>query len=153
VLGNWQVNNVFLARSGLPFTVTVDGDIANTGNTSFLGYETANVIGNPNAIAHRTAAQFFNTAAYAAPPQFTFGTSGRNSLRTAGYWNLDTSVFRQFPFGEKCRLEIRGEAFNLFNHPVLGTPNADFSNQQNFGTVTSTASTQRQLQLAAKFIF
>jgi len=153
VLGNWQVNNVFLARSGLPFTVTVDGDIANTGNTSFLGYETANVIGNPNAISHRTAAQFFNTAAYAAPPQFTFGTSGRNSLRTAGYWNLDTSVFRQFPFGEKCRLEIRGEAFNLFNHPVLGTPNADFSNQQNFGTVTSTASTQRQLQLAAKFIF
>ena len=153
VLGNWQLNNILLARSGVPFTVTVDGDIANTGNTSFLGYETANVIGDPNAIAHRSAAEYFNTAAYAAPPQFTFGTSGRNSLRTAGYWDLDTSLFRQFPFGERYKLEFRGEGFNLLNHPVLGSPNADFSNQQNFGTVTSTASTQRELQLAVKFIF
>lgn len=48
---------------------------------------------------------------------------------------------------------IRVEGFNLLNHPVLGYPNADFSNAQNFGTVTTTASTQRQLQLAAKFIF
>ena len=153
VLGNWQLNNILLARSGLPFTVTVDGDIANTGNTSFLGYETANVIGNPNAITKRTAGEYFNTAAYAAPPQYTFGTSGRNSLRTEGYWDLDTSLFRQFPFGEKYRMEFRGEGFNLLNHPVLGYPNADFSNQQNFGTVTTTASTQRQLQLAVKFIF
>ena len=153
VLGNWQLNNILLARSGLPFTVTVDGDIANTGNTSFLGYETANVIGDPNAVAHRSAAEYFNTAAYAAPPQFTFGTSGRNSLRTQGYWDLDTSLFRQFPFGERYKLEFRGEGFNILNHPVLGYPNADFSNQQNFGTVTSTASTQRQLQLAVKFIF
>jgi hypothetical protein len=153
ILGNWQLNNIFLARSGVPFTVTVDGDIANTGNVGGLGNETANLIGNPNAIAQRSAAEYFNTAAYAAPPQYTYGTSGRNSLRTAGYWNLDTSLFRLFPFGERYKLELRGEAFNLLNHPVLGYPNADLSNAQNFGTVTTTASTQRQLQLAAKFIF
>jgi Carboxypeptidase regulatory-like domain len=153
LLGNWQLNNIFLARSGLPFTVTVDGDIANTGNVGGLGNETANLIGNPNAIARRSAAEYFNTAAYAAPPQFTYGTSGRNSLRTAGYWDLDTSLFRQFPFGESYRVEIRAEAFNLFNHPVLGFPNADFSNRQNFGTVTTTASTPRQVQLAVRFVF
>lgn len=153
ILGNWQLNNIFLARSGVPFTVTVDGDIANTGNVGGLGNETANLIGNPNAIAKRTAAEYFNTAAYAAPPQYTFGTSGRNSLRTAGYWDLDTSLFRLFPFGERYKLELRGEGFNILNHPVLGYPNADLSNAQNFGTVTTTASTQRQLQLAAKFIF
>jgi hypothetical protein len=99
------------------------------------------------------AAEYFNTAAYAAPPQYTFGTSGRHSLRTAGYWDLDTSLFRLFPFGERYKLELRGEGFNILNHPVLGYPKADLSNAQNFGTVTSTASTQRQLQLAAKFIF
>lgn len=152
-LGNWKLNNIFLARSGVPFSVSVDGDIANTGNTGGLGNETADVIGDPNAIAHRTAAEFFNTAAYAAPPQYTFGTSGRDSLRTQGYWDLDTWLIRQFPLGDKRYVEIGIQGFNLFNHPVLGYPNADFSNQQNFGTVTSTASTQREVQLSAKFIF
>jgi hypothetical protein len=99
---------------------TVDGDTANTGNTSFSGYETANVIGDPNAISKRTAAEYFNTAAYAAPPQFTFGTSGTNSLRTQGYWDLDTSFFRQLLFDERYKLEFRGEGFNLLNHPSSG---------------------------------
>lgn len=153
ILGNWKLNNLFLARSGLPFSVNVDGDIANTGNTGGLGNETANVIGNPSAISHRSAAEFFNTAAYAAPPQFTYGTSGRNSQRSQGYWDLDTWLVRQFPLGEKRYIETGIQGFNLLNHPVLGSPNADFSNQQNFGTVTNTASTQRQVQLSAKFIF
>jgi hypothetical protein len=150
ILGNWQLNNIFLARSGLPFTPSIGGDSANTGNAND-GYMTANVVGNPNDI-HRTANQFFNTAAYAAPPLYTFGTAGRNSLRSAGYWNLDTSLFRKFPFGERYLLELRGEAFNIFNHPTLDIPNARFGDT-NFGRVTGTASTARQLQMGAKFTF
>ena len=151
LLGNWQINNIFLARSGLPFTPNINGDSANTGNGN-NGYMTADVIGDPNKISKRTPAKYFNTAAYAAPLPFTFGSAGRNSLRSAGYWNLDTSLFRKFPFGERYQLEIRGEAFNIFNHPTLGTPDSNFSDA-NFGRVTSTASTERQLQLGAKFTF
>jgi len=150
VLGNWQLNNIFLGRSGLPFTPSIGGDSANTGNGN-SGYMTANLVGDPNNI-HRTAQQFFNTSAFAAPPIYTFGTAGRNSLRSAGFWNLDTSLFRKFPFGERYQLELRGEAFNVFNHPTLDIPNGRFGDAT-FGQVTGTASTARQLQMGAKFTF
>jgi hypothetical protein len=154
VLGNWQLNNIFTAHTGQPFTPIISSDIANTGNVGWAGYEHANLVGNPNAIAHRGPNEFFNTAAFAAPPAYTFGTAGRNSLRQQGAWNLDTSVFRQFPFwGEGRRIEIRGEAFNLFNNVVLGTPNHDLNNGAAFGTVNSTYNTSRELQLGAKVIF
>lgn len=152
VVGNWQLNNIFVARSGLPFTPLVSGDIANTGNGRT--YETLNVVGDPKKIAHRTAAQFFNTSAYVIPPGFTFGNATRDSLRSAGYWNLDTSLFRQFPLGgENRRLEFRAEAFNILNDVVLGTPVNNISTGKRFGTVNKTANTARQLQLGVKFIF
>jgi Carboxypeptidase regulatory-like domain len=156
VLGNWQLNNIFTTFSGQPFTPIISSDIANTGNVGWAGYEHANIVGNPNAISKRTPAEYFNTAAFVAPPAYTFGTASRNSLRQAPYWNLDASVFRQFPFwGEGRRIEFRGEAFNIFNHPVLGTPNNDLNNGTAFGTVNKTFSgnTSRELQLGAKVIF
>jgi hypothetical protein len=152
ILGNWQINNIFLAHSGTTFTPVISGDIANTGNGGT--YETLNVVGNPNYIAHRSAAKWFNTAAYAVPPGYTFGTATRNSLRSAGYWNLDTSLFRQFPLGgETRRLEFRAEAFNLLNNVVLGKPISNLNTGSQFGTVNTTANTSRELQLGMKFIF
>lgn len=152
VLGNWQLNNIFSARSGQPFTPYISSDIANTGNITSRGYEHANLIGNPH-LAKRTAAEWFNTAAYVTPPGFTFGTTPRNSLRSAPYWNLDTSVFREFPMGSDRHLEIRAEAFNLLNNVVFGVPTDDLNTGTKFGTISSTANGSRQLQLAAKFIF
>ena len=148
ILGNWQVNGIFTARSGQPYYITVDGDIANTGNT---GYEHANLVGNPH-LSNPTTAEWFNTAAFAIPATYTFGNEGRNILYSDSLWNLDLSMFRQFPIGERMHFELRGESFNLFNHPVYGVPNADISNAT-FGTVTSLANSPRQLQLAAKFVF
>ena len=150
VLGNWQINNIFNAHSGLPFTPVISSDVANTGNGGT--YETLDVVGNPNHI-HRSAGEWFNTAAYVTPPGFTYGTAGRNSLRTAPYWDLDTSVFRQFPIREGRYFEFRAEAFNLLNNVVLGTPNADLNSGASFGTINTTANTARQVQLAVKFIF
>lgn len=150
VLGNWQINNIFLARSGQPFTPYISSDIANTGNAN--DYETADVVGNPN-LAKRSAGEWFNTAAYTVPAGYTYGTAGRNSLRTQGYWNLDSSVFRLFPVGEGRQIEIRAEVFNLFNTPILGTPNADLNSGSSFGTINGTANTSREMQLGAKFIF
>jgi hypothetical protein len=152
VLGNWQVNGIFSARSGQPFTPCISTDIANTGNNPSRCYEHANLIGNSH-LDKRTAAEWFNTAAYATPPIYTYGTAPRNSLRTAPYWNLDASLFRQFPIGGDRRIEFRAEAFNVFNNVVLGIPAHDLNQGKRFGTVTSTANSARQLQLAAKFIF
>jgi hypothetical protein len=36
-------------------------------------------------------------------------------MRSAPYWDLDASIFKQFPVGETRRFEFRAEAFNLFN--------------------------------------
>lgn len=151
IVGNWQGNSIFTARSGLPFTPIISSDIANTGNTG--GYETLNVIGDPNKIAHRNQTEWFNTAAYTTPPAYTFGTASRNSLRSAGYWDLDSSLFRLFPIGEGRQFEFRAEAFNLLNNVVLGQPFNDLNDGAQFGTVNSTANTAREIQLALKFIF
>jgi hypothetical protein len=68
--------------------------------------------------------------------------------------NLDFSLFRQFPIRESKMIEIRGEAFNIFNHPVYGPPDTNFSDPS-FGVVSSLArgSTPRQIQLGLKLYF
>jgi hypothetical protein len=155
ILGNWQLNGIFLAHSGIPFMPQISSDIANTGNYSGAGneYETADLVGNPNQIRKRGTAEWFNTAAYAVPTLYTYGTTPRNSLRGPAYWNLDGSIFRQFPIGESRRFEFRAEAFNLLNNVDLGQPSNDLNSGAAFGTIDTTANTAREIQLVAKFIF
>jgi hypothetical protein len=149
VVGNWQINTITTARTGNVYNVTVNGDIANTGNNS--GYERANIVGNPSLPAP-TRLNYINTAAFAIPANYTFGTLGRNRLRGENYWNSDVSLFRQFPFLESRSIEFRAEAFNLVNHVILNTPSSNLSNA-NFGQVTSTANSSRTLQLGLKLLF
>jgi len=152
ILGNWQFNNVFLARSGAPYNVIVSGDVANTGNVGWANYERANLVGDPH-LDKPTWNEAINKAAFQIPVQYTFGDLGRNRLRTPGFWNLDTSLFRTFPIREGLRLEFRAEAFNIFNTVIYGFPNADMADTANFGKVLSTANSPRQLQLGAKIIW
>jgi Carboxypeptidase regulatory-like domain len=150
ILGNWQANSIFVARSGIPFTPMVTSDIANTGNSS---YEYADLVGNPHNIAHRGPAGWFNTAAYAIPAAYTYGTASRNSLTGPSYWDLDGSLFRQFPLGEGRRFEFRAEAFNLLNNVDLGQPGVDVDVPSTFGKIDTTENTAREIQLGGRFIF
>ncbi|MDQ6663102.1 MAG: hypothetical protein M3Z23_01760, partial [Acidobacteriota bacterium] len=151
VVGNWQVNTITTARTGNAFNVNVNGDIANTGNNS--GYERANLVyGQSINVANPTRQVYLNRAAFAVPPLYTFGTLGRNILRGENFWNMDASLFRQFPVFETRRIEFRAEAFNVVNNTILGTPSSNLSNL-NFGQVTGTANGSRTLQLGAKIIF
>jgi hypothetical protein len=95
---------------------------------------------------------WFNTAAFASPALYTFGNSGRNSLRANGFKNLDVSLFRDFPLGERRSLQFRAEAFNVTNTPTWGIPVNDLNNPT-LGSITSTRSTERQLQLSLKLYF
>jgi len=152
ILGNWQINNLFQAHSGIAFTPVISGDQANTGQAGWTAYEHLNKVGNPG-LSHKSAAEWFNTAAFATPTKGTFGDAGRNILRGPSYWNLDTSLFRIFPVGEGREFQFRAEAFNVLNHVDLGQPHNDISDITHFGKIDSIRSTARQLQLAAKFIF
>jgi hypothetical protein len=133
IIGGWQVNTIVQAHSGLPYSISADGDIANTGDT---GYERAELVGNPN-LSNRSAQEWFNTAAFAIPATYTYGNSGRNILRGPAFWNMDASLFRRFPFMEGKAFEFRAEAFNLPNTVILGQPGSDLTGA-NFGVITST---------------
>ncbi len=153
VLGNWQITGIATLESGRVYTVEDAGDIANTGNFNFVGagYERPNLVGNPKP-QHQTPSQWINPAAFTTPAQYTFGNTARNSLRTEPYKSLDASIFREFPVAESLKLQLRMDALNAFNHPVWGVP-SNCQNCQNFGVVTSTVNSARQVQLSGKFIF
>jgi hypothetical protein len=148
-LGGWQVNAIYAATSGVPYSLTVSGDIANTGNTN---QDRVDRIGNPH-LATPNRAKWFNTAAFVTPANFTFGTESRNSLRGQAYQNLDASLFKAFRVREAGTLQFRADAFNALNHLTLGTPGTNISTPSSFGVITSERSTERIVQLAVKFLF
>ncbi len=147
LIGGWQVNGIMTMTSGLPFTITAPGDIANVGLTGVR----ANIVGNPN-LSNPTTAEWFNTAAFQKPAPFTFGNLGRDSLRADWFKNVDFSLFRQFNITEGKRLEFRAEMFNATNTPTWGNPHTSLSDSK-FGQVTGTRSSERQMQLSLKFYF
>jgi hypothetical protein len=167
LIGKWQANGIVTVRSGQNFTVMAAGDIANTGNAKT--YERANLVGdpwksgpvgeNPSCTpppgATHTRTQWFNPCAFVAPAIGTLGTGPRNALRDQNFWNLDGSVFRQFPIHDTLAVSLRAEAFNAFNHPVLGTPGSTVTSSSSFGQITGVAdgNENRILQLSARLSF
>src|SRR4029077_16639577 len=148
LVGNWQINGILSLKGGLPYDVQAPYQISNTNNWS--GSERADVVGDPHAGVSKT--QPINPAAFVVPAANTFGNMGRNSLRSDWGKNLDLSIFRSFSISESKRFEFRCEAFNLTNTPVFAIPDTNISDPT-FGVVSSTANTERQMQIALKFYF
>ena len=149
ILGNWQVGGILSLHSGTPFDVTVsNGDTAGTGNT----VERANLLLSDPYAQGQGVTNYLNPAGFAVPAQATYGDLGRNSLRTNYFKNLDLSLTRRFPIKERANLEFRADAFNISNSVVFGTPN-DVLGNSNFGVLTSTANTERQIQFSLKLLF
>ena len=75
----------------------------------------------------------------------------RNLVRGPGFKNVDASLARAFNVGGTKSIEVRVEAFNVFNWFEWGNPSTNFS-AATFGQITSALS-PRVLQLATKFNF
>ncbi|WP_182277957.1 carboxypeptidase-like regulatory domain-containing protein [Granulicella sp. 5B5] len=158
ILGNWEVSSIFILRSGQAFTITSSGDIGNTGNGGT--YERANYNGASTVpLGGRNRFHWFNTSAFSTPLSGTLGNSGRNMLMDPTYYQEDVSVFRDFPIWESLRVSLRADAFNVLNHPVLGTPGAATTTPTNtamtsgLGVITGTANSQRIMQFSGKIQF
>ncbi|MPZ20503.1 MAG: hypothetical protein GEV06_21705 [Luteitalea sp.] len=95
--------------------------------------------------------KYYDPSAWAPVGAQRFGTSGRNSVRAPGFWNLNLSLFRTFDIGQTARLQFRAEAFHLTNHPQWGNPNLDVSSP-NFMEITS-ASGNRSIRLSTRLTF
>lgn len=70
--------------------------------------------------------------------QFTYGSLPRNAFRGPGFINTDLSLSKHlYFFGEgKIDMEIRADAFNVFNHANFANPNLTLDSPQ-FGVISS----------------
>ena len=151
ILGNWQMNVIANLRSGQPFTVDMGQDIANIGALAAANMARPDLVGNMK-LDNPTPNLWFNTKAFAAPAQYTFGTAGRNIGRTDAQQNFDLSLFREDRITERLKLQFRAEAFNAFNHATFGKPQTRFTNR-NVGVVSDTVGSARQMQFGLKLLF
>jgi len=147
ILGNWQLNWMLLARSGQPVTVVAGGDPANLG---FTNYSRADLVGDPN-MDNPTADRWFNVDAFRAPVN-AFGNSERNLLRAPAFWNVDLGVQKNIPIGNDRELQLRVEAFNVFNHINMGNPDSNLASV-NVGRITGMSGRPRQIQFGMRVVF
>jgi trimeric autotransporter adhesin len=162
ILGGWQTNGVFVMRSGIATDVSVSQL-----PPVFATINRPNVVsGQPLLAPNAGFDQYFNPAAFAVPgtvpnvkgvPIQPFGNAGRMVLRGPGQRNLDASLFKNFHFGEKRRLEFRAEAFNLSNTPTFNLPSPTSASltvgNAGFGKLGSSQTVGRQVQFGLKFVY
>ncbi|HTP36718.1 MAG TPA: TonB-dependent receptor [Candidatus Acidoferrales bacterium] len=146
-LGGWQLQGIVVLRSGRPYTPTISRDAANTG----IGGQRPIRIGS-GKLDNPTIANWFDKTAFMLPATYTYGNSGGDILREDRFKNLDLSLFKQFTFTERVRLQFRAEAFNLTNSPSFSAPGTNIDTASG-GVVTSTISTPRNIQFGLKLIF
>ena len=151
VLNGWSISPIVRLHSGLPFSISngADANLDGTNN------DRAQLIGDPH-LAHPSAAQWFNTAAFAKNNTVTGqpvdGNSPRNFLDAPGYKNVDLAIFRNFPIKEKVKLEFRAESSNAFNIVNLNAPSGTTVGTSTFGQITA-AQPMRQLQLGLRLTY
>jgi hypothetical protein len=151
-LGGWQMNGIFTAQGGFPFGAILSADQANVGQ----GTQRADYSGGAVRVdcGSGKLVRCVDIGAFALPAQFTYGNTPRNFMRGPGIVTLDWSMFKNFAFTERYKLQFRWETFNTLNHPNFGNPNNTFvPGSTIFGNITGTSTNMRQMQMALKFLF
>ncbi len=149
VAGGWQAGSIITWRTGFPINPSAGVNRANTN----INADRPDATGISQSLQNPTTSLWFNPAAFALAPLYSFGNAGRNTIIGPGGFYLDFSVHKEFRmFKDGHNLQFRWEAFNLLNHPAWGLPNANFSNSQ-FGRITSLNGSMRQMQFALKYSF
>jgi hypothetical protein len=166
IVSGWGVDGITTFQKGFPLKFTYAGTTALEG----LGLGISNI--RPDAVAGCAKGQrgsgsraaklgeWFNTACFATPPQYGYGTEARvdSSLTAAGINNWDIALFKTTNFGPENRfgIQFRTEFFNTFNRVQFGFPGTAFNGSatgNGFGVVTSQNNTPRLIQFALKFLF
>ncbi len=153
VIGGWQMNGIATFQAGLPLQISNGGNFTNLGSPGQRPNNNGKSARLSGPIIERVN-QFFDTSVFSQAPIFTFGNVSRTSpdLRAPGTRGLDFSLFKNFHVRERLTTQFRAEAFNFTNTPQWGTPGTTVNAVSGFGVITS-ASGQRQIQLALKVMF
>ncbi|HEV2495103.1 MAG TPA: TonB-dependent receptor [Terriglobia bacterium] len=123
VLGGWQASGITTAESGAPFTANVGFDNAHI-NPSSENQRANPVPGVPLLPSgfKQTPQAWYNPAAFAVPPPYTYGTLGRNTLRGPKFGNWDFALMKNFQITESKTFQFRSEFFNVFNNVNFSPP-------------------------------
>lgn len=156
-LSGWQLNGIFSAYSGTPFSVTASNASLNAPGNNQTADQVKPEVQRLGGIGRNTP--FFDPSAFVPVTAVRFGTSGRNILRGPGFVNADLGLFRNFGLSERWRMQFRAEAFNFTNTPKFSNPSANVSGG-GFMTVTSALTTsgsveggERAIRFALRFSF
>ena len=154
VLGDWQLNGIFSAYSGLPLDFQISATTLNApGNGN-----RPNLTGDFTVLGDiGPGVKWFDTAPFSPPAANTYGKIGRNVFSGPGFANLDLSFFRKFRLTERVGGEFRFETFNFTNTPQFNRPGSVLGNAD-FGQVTGTLGDAvglgpRRIQLGLKLTF
>ena len=153
ILDGWTVSGIIKLRSGQPLTITAGRD-ANADGTN---NDRANLVPgadptlDPDRPRDEVILEWFNTAAFAEPPNLTDGNTPRNFIDGPGSKIIDLGIYRDFPLGGGRKLQIRMEATNAFNFVNLDNPTTNVRSGS-FGEIDE-AGPMRRIQLGARFSF
>ncbi|MBV8053144.1 MAG: TonB-dependent receptor [Acidobacteriaceae bacterium] len=160
----WEVSGITTLQTGFPITISSPGSYTSLTCTSFVFYTCwdvpnvtgpVQIYGNPRSSPNNL---WFNPGSFSQPPFGVIGNARRNFFHGPGLNQTDLALHKWIPLGssESQRLELRLEAFNVFNHAEFNNPDGNFTDgippNGTFGRILS-AGPPRLVQLAAKVYF
>jgi hypothetical protein len=164
-VNGWELGGIFKATSGVPFTVAMSGDPL--GQRSDHAFDVPNRLigsGCDSLVNPGNVLSYIKTQCFSVPNPINLrGNAGRNILVGPPLWNLDFSVFKNNyvrRLSETFNAQFRLEVFNILNHPSFAPPldntlvfDPSGSPISGFGRIDSTATSERQIQVALKLIW
>jgi hypothetical protein len=156
VLNGWEISGVIRGQSGMPVTITSNGNLYGEN----LGSQYPNLVGDP--YSGTNVFQLLNQSAFARPADGQWGNLGRNAVHLPSITNVDAALMKSFAFTERAKMTFRFEVFNLFNHPEVWSMNTGFSGDNPGLGLSASDGTYgnangyrdaRTIQLALRFAF
>jgi len=156
----WIVSGIVHFSTGLPVTMQNSADTSLLGTqpngVNPFGVDLPQALSGPLQLNHnpRNGNPYFNTSLFSLPPLGQLGNTAPRYFFGPGLDNFDMALEKDVRVTEGAKVELRIEAFNVFNHAQFFGPTSVSGdvNSDNFGQVTS-AEPPRVMQAAMKFAF
>ena len=156
LVNGWQIGGILRMQTGTPFTAETGFNRSRDGASTIAdrpnlrpGASANPVLGGPT--------RYFDPTVFELPEPGYYGNVGRNTIFGPGLATLDMLIGRDFQFG-RAKLELRLEGFNVLNRANFGLPRNLIFNAQgqipgSVGSITTTTTSARQIQLGIKAVF
>lgn len=152
--GAWIFDTVFLAKTGMPFTVVSGSDAPGSGNVDAVNGDRPNIL-DPSilgmAINHPDV-RLPRSAFGLIGPFDARGNLGVGTFRRGGLRNVNASLSKTFTLAGERKLSLRAESLNFLNTPQFAEPNPDLSSPA-FGKITNTLNDGRIFRLQVRLLF